>query len=158
MSSFTLGAPIDSVGVDQPRFTARDTESAARHGLGNDLGVQRFSGAELTLELHAQLQLGALSPVAHLRELARAQPAPFEPSLLGVRNLCDALLGFVPRDLRERFGRASAGRPSHPLTHLGGSLVDALLAQPLECLERITVPHPRSVAKPRAAQVCSANQ
>jgi hypothetical protein len=157
LSGFTLGAPIDSVGIDQLRLAARDAQSATRHGLRDDLGVQRFSGAELSLELRSQLCLRTLSPVAHLRELARTQPAVLEPSLLGVRNLRNALFGIVSRDLRARFRRASAGRPRRTLTDLGGSLVDALLAQPVERLERIAVSHSRSVAKPGVVRFRSAN-
>jgi hypothetical protein len=157
LSGFTLGAPIDSVGIDQLRLAARDTQSATRDSLRDDLGVQRFTGAELSLELRSQLCLRPLSPVAHLRELARTQPAVREPSLLGVRNFRNALLSVVSRHLRAYFRRAGARRPRRTLTDLGRSLVDALLAQPVERLERIAVSHPRSVAKPRAAQFRSTN-
>jgi hypothetical protein len=61
------------------------------------------------------------------------------------------LLGTSPSQLRARFVSPSASRARAAFAQLDCLAIDALMAQPLERLERVAMPHPGSVAKPAAA-------
>jgi hypothetical protein len=155
LSGFTLGSPIDSMGVDQLGLTARDSERASRDGLSCDFGVERFARSELAFGLGPQLGVSTPAPVSHLHQITGAERALFEPRLLCVRKLRDALLSAVSREFGPCFICASTQSARGALTDLGGLPIHALMAEPLQRFERIAVTHPGSVAKPSAFERAS---
>jgi hypothetical protein len=154
--SFFLGAlstrlagrpPTVAVRVDELSLAAGGTQRPTRHGLYRDRRRPRFDRAHFTRSLHFQIGFGTHAPVGHPRELARAYATRVQPSLLGLRELDELLLGGNPNTLRPRFIRACARRARGSVTHLGRLTIHALLAQPAERFERVPMLHSPSVAK-----------
>jgi len=152
LGGFALGAPVDSVRVDQFRVAAGGTERSARDRFGCYFGAQRFTGPELSVGLGLQLGLRAFAPIVDSGEVARPNGALGESNRFGSRELADLLLRAPSRGLCPRFVRASPRRARRSLADLQGFAVDTLMAQPLERLEWIAVPHDGQCSKAQPAR------
>jgi hypothetical protein len=133
--------------VDQLRIATRSTEIVARSQFGRHVHGEGFARPELVLGLCVHFELGTLPPIAHLRELANAHGALAQAHLLVLVDFGDSLLGALPRRFRARFQIASTSRTGSALAHFQRFAIDALMAQPLQSQEGITLPHAASLAK-----------
>jgi hypothetical protein len=152
LGSLVLGAPLDAVRIDELGFAAGDTQHTTRHRFSGDFGAQGLARTRLALRLRTELGVRAHAPFSDSRQIARTHGSVVEASLLRARQFVDVLFGTLTGGTRTRFVGARERSALSALGHHQSLAVDTLPAQPLERLEGIAMPHPRSVAKPSALE------
>lgn len=144
--------------IDDLRFAARCAEVSARLNLSGSLTDVRLTCALLLFGLTSQLRIRSLAPIIHDPQLTRAHQAVTQAGALSTSHDRDSSLGArslgSSAQLRVRCLRGTGGA----LGHYRRSLIDALVAQPMQSVEGIAVAHGRSVAKPGRLNARSANR
>ena len=144
-----LGAPVSAMRVDDLGLVAGRSERAARGGLVGCLAQAGVARSLLLFGLGLHHRFGALVPVSRGLQIGGAQLALAEPHLLRAGHVDHGLLGGVPRALGPRFFRACTSGTRRAFADDGSLLVDALVAQPVQGIERVAVTHDRESSKGR---------
>jgi len=135
------------VSVEHLRLVAGSSERAARCELGRSFASLCFLRAPFAVGFGRQLCRGALLPVTGYLQIGCAQKPLTQSQALRGRHRRHLPFGVVPSGLGAgRFG-ARAGGALRALAEHTRFAIDALLAQPMEGLERITVTHGEKSSK-----------
>ena len=136
-----LGTKGSAMRIDHLSLVAGGPERTARSGLVGRLAQTGLARLLLQLRLGLHHGFGAFAPVTRGLQIGGTQRTLSEPHLLRALHVGQGLLGRTPRGLGTRlFGTRSCGS-RHALTNDRGLIVDALVAQPMQGVERVAEAH-----------------